>query len=210
VTRVFLVRHGQTEWNATGRLQGHSDSQLSERGRAQAQAIAARLSREQIHAVYASDLSRASDTAAPIAEAHGLDTRILPALREISYGQWEGQTQAELERNFPEVWQEYHVRRRLDYAVPGGESWRAVFARVTAALEQILQDHHGPDEAVVLVGHGGSLRIPVLHALGAPLDALRRIPILGNASLSRLDYRSPEEGRIVFLNETAHCESRGL
>ena len=205
MTRILFARHGQTEWNAVRRVQGWTDTPLSPRGRAQAEALAERLARTPLAAVYSSDLSRASETAAPAARRQGLPVRPLPGLREKDFGAWEGLTQADLERDHGELWHRYHVRRDLDARVPGGETWPQVQARVSAALRQVLDAHPGADDAVLLVGHGGSGRALILEALQAPLPTLLRLH-LDNASLSRLDFRSEADSRVIFLNDTSHLE----
>ena len=130
MTRILLVRHGETEWNAAGRVQGWTDSPLSDRGRAQAARLAARLAAFPLAAVYASDLSRARDTARALAAPHGLPVLDDPGLRERCYGDWEGLTLSELEARYPDAWDRYHRQRALDVLIPGGETWEEVAARV--------------------------------------------------------------------------------
>ena len=205
MTHILLARHGETEWNAIRRVQGWTDIPLSEKGLAQAEALAGRLSRVPLAAVYSSDLSRAAQTAAPTAARLGLTVLTVPELREKGFGEWEGLTQADLERDYPELWHRYHVLRDLDALVPGGETWPQVRERLSVALGRILAAHPGPDEAVLLVGHGGSGRMVILEALQAPLPTLLRLH-LDNASLSRLDFRGSGDSRVVLLNDTSHLE----
>ena len=209
VTHLLLARHGETEWNAIRRVQGWTDIPLSARGQAQASALADRLARLPIEAVYASDLSRAMQTAAPAAARHGLDVQPLPQFREKGFGDWEGLTQTELERTYPDLWHRYHVERDMDARIPGGERWPDVHARISAVLHRILAAHSGPDETVLLVGHGGSARILILEALQAPLPTLLHLH-LDNASLSRLDFKTPTDGRVLLLNDTSHLEGLAL
>jgi broad specificity phosphatase PhoE len=203
LTLVYLVRHGETVWNAARRVQGHTNSALSDRGRQQAHAVAARLGCLPIQAIYSSDLTRALDTAAPIAATLGLGIVPTAELREKSYGQWEGMTEDEIRAADPAGWHRYHVERQLDYAIPGGETWPKVQTRIVGALHHILADHPKPEDAVLLVGHGGSLRAAILDALQAPLSTLLRLR-LDNASVSLLEYRSGHGGRVVSLNDTSH------
>lgn len=203
MTHLLLIRHGETEWNAARRIQGHSNSALSPLGRRQAEAIAERLAKTRIDALYSSDLERALTTAAPLAARLGLTVRPLAALREKGYGDWEGLTEAEVIAASPDGWHRYHVQRELDYPIPGGETWGQVQTRIVGALRQILAAHPGPDETVVIVGHGASLRPAILDALDAPLATLLRLR-LDNASLTRLEYQPERGGRVVFLNDTSH------
>lgn len=203
MTRILLARHGETEWNAIGRVQGWTDIPLSRRGEWQAEALASRLQQMPLVAVYSSDLSRALQTAVPAAAKHGLDVQTLPGLREKGYGDWEGLTRVELERDYGPLWHRYHTLRDLEAVVPGGETWPEVCDRIKSVLRQILDTHPGIDETVLLVGHGGSARALILEALQAPLPVLLRLH-LDNASLSRLDFGAALGSRVAFLNDTSH------
>lgn len=205
MTRILLARHGETEWNAVRRVQGWTDIPLSEKGCAQAEALSQRLSRTPLAAVYSSDLARAAQTAAPTAARQGLTVQTAPELREKGFGAWEGLTQADLERDYPDLWHRYHVARDLEALVPGGETWPQVQERLSAVLRRILAAHPDPEETVLLVGHGGSGRMVILEALGATLPTLLHLH-LDNASLSRLDFRSEGDSRVIFLNDTSHLE----
>jgi len=205
VTRILLARHGETEWNAIRRVQGWTDIPLSEKGHAQAEALGQRLSRTPLAAVYSSDLARAAQTAAPTAARQGLTVQTAPELREKGFGAWEGLTQADLERDYPDLWHRYHVARDLEALVPGGETWPQVQERLSVVLRRILAAHPGIEETVLVVGHGGSGRMVILEALGAALPTLLRLH-LDNASLSRLDFRSRGDSRVIFLNDTSHLE----
>jgi len=205
VTRILLARHGETEWNAIHRVQGWTDIPLSEKGHAQAEALAKRLARTRLDAVYSSDLSRAVQTAAPSAARHGLIVQTMPELREKGFGDWEGLNQADLERDYPELWHRYHVARDLTALVPGGETWPQVQERLAAVLRRILAAHPNPEETALLVGHGGSSRMLVLEALQTTLPTLLCLH-LDNASLSRLDFHKAGDSRVMFLNDTSHLE----
>lgn len=203
MTRILLARHGETEWNKIGRVQGWTDIPLSAVGEAQADRLAERLRETPLAAVYSSALERAMQTAEPIARQHGLTVQTLPGLREKGYGRWEGLTREDLERDWAELWHQYHTLRLLDTRVPDGETWPEVCLRVVESLQQVLAAHPGPDETVLLVGHGASARALVLEALQAPLATLLRLH-LDNASLSRMDFAALRDSRVVFLNDTSH------
>ena len=209
MTQIYLARHGETEWNTIQRVQGWTDIPLSARGVAQAEALGARMERVPLTAVYSSDLGRAMETARHAAARHGLPVTPLRGLREKRFGEWEGLTQTELERDYPALWHRYHTERDQSTAIPGGETWPQVQSRMTAALKKILRAHPGAQEAVLLVGHGGSGRIVVLEALKAALPTLLRLH-LDNASLSRLDFQSKVESRVVLLNDTSHLHEVGV
>ena len=208
MTQIYLARHGETEWNAIRRVQGWTDISLSANGIAQAEALGARLAPIPLAAVYSSDLSRALETARLVAARQGLDVTPLRELREKRFGDWEGLTQTELERDYPALWRRYHTERDLKAVVPGGETWLQVQTRMAAALQKILAAHSGSHDAVLVVGHGGSGRMVILEALQAALPTLLRLH-LDNASLSRLDFHTRTDSRIVFLNDTSHLPEVG-
>ncbi len=153
MTRLLLVRHGETDWNAGGRLQGQTDRPLSEFGRRQARELAEKLAGEQIDAVYASDLSRARETAETIGARLGLPVALDPDLREKDWGTWEGLSAVE--------------RDRVEFV---GESTEAHGERTLRALRRIADRH--PGGHVLVVTHGGSIRRVQAAALGLALPVL--------------------------------------
>jgi 2,3-bisphosphoglycerate-dependent phosphoglycerate mutase len=167
--KIHLVRHGETPWNADGRLQGQTpDVPLTARGRAQAQAVAEALSERPIGAIISSDLLRAVQTATPLAERLELPVREVAPLREKAFGGLEGRRVIELE---PELraaldrqWQD------PDLAVDGGESHRALYGRVAAYLDELLAAP--PADELVLVAHGGTVRVAILNLQGRPVEEL--------------------------------------
>ena len=184
-TELILVRHGVTAWNRERRFQGQIDIGLDDEGRAQAVLTGRRLAVWHIDAIYASDLSRARQTAEPIAAERGLAVRIEPRLRERHYGSFEGRTHEELERLQTEAWRRWR-RREPDFALPGGgESLRVFHTRVVAALGDLARAH--PGRTVVAVTHGGVLDIAYRIATGMALEAPRGHDLL-NASLNRVRW----------------------
>lgn len=181
--QLFIVRHGETVWNREGRIQGHTDVALSERGIAQAASLAQRLQPVTFHAAYSSDLCRASDTAAAILQGRDIPHHRTPELREYHKGAFEGMTDAELRARFSSEYPTY-VSKDLDYAPEGGESTRQVSDRMTAAIAGIKERHL--DDTVLVVGHGGSLRAAMMALLGMPLDANWRF-VFGNCTLTIVD-----------------------
>jgi broad specificity phosphatase PhoE len=184
VTIILIARHGQSDWNATKRWQGHADRPLTQKGRGQAEALAARLAHIDLDAIYSSDLGRARDTAAVVADSQGLDVRIEPDLREVDVGSWSGLTRAEAEERFPEGF------ARWQQGYPGwedGESYEAMTDRVIAAVKRIAAEH--PDERVLVVSHGGPIRALHAEALGLDVHAYRRLrPVEPNARLSAVCF----------------------
>jgi len=154
VTTLLLVRHGETDWNADGRLQGHTDRPLSDYGRRQARRLAEELEGEEIEAIYASDLARACETAEIVGGRLGLPVELDPDLREKDWGTWEGLTSVE--------------RDRVEFV---GESTEAHQERMLRALERIAERHPG-DGRVLVVTHGGSMRRVQTAAMGMALPVV--------------------------------------
>jgi broad specificity phosphatase PhoE len=192
VTTILIARHGQSDWNQEKRWQGHADRPLTERGREQAQALADRLAHIELDAVYSSDLQRARDTAAVVAESQGLELRQLPELREVDVGSWSGLTRAEAEERFPEGF----ARWRDGY--PGwkdGETYEAMTDRVLRAVDEIAEEHEGG--RVLVVSHGGPIRAIHAAALGLDVHSYRRLrPVEPNARLSAVCF---VDGRLTEL-----------
>lgn len=184
MTTILIARHGQSDWNEEKRWQGHADRPLTERGRQQAQALADRLAHIELDAVYSSDLQRARDTAAVVAESQGLELQQLSELREVDVGSWSGLTRAEAEERFPEGF----ARWRDGY--PGwkdGETYEAMTDRVLRAVDAIAVEHEG--NRVLVVSHGGPIRAMHAAALGLDVHAYRRLrPVEPNARLSAVCF----------------------
>ena len=184
MTTILIARHGQSDWNQEKRWQGHADRPLTERGREQAQALADRLAHIELDAVYSSDLQRARDTAAVVAESQGVELRQLPDLREVDVGSWSGLTRVEAEERFPDGF----ARWRDGY--PGwkdGETYEAMTERVLRAVDEIAAEHEGG--RVLVVSHGGPIRAMHAAALGLDVHAYRRLrPVEPNARLSAVCF----------------------
>jgi broad specificity phosphatase PhoE len=193
VTTILLARHGESDWNADQRWQGHADRPLTDLGRAQAHALAERLDPFPLSAIYASDLQRALATAHAVGERRGLEVVARGDLREVDVGSWSGCSRAELERDEPE-----QIARWMDGAKgwEDGESYEEMAFRVVAAVREIAAAH--PREHVLVVSHGGSVRAVHAHALGMEYHAYRRsAPVEPNARLSAVRV---ENGTITRLH----------
>jgi probable phosphoglycerate mutase len=181
-TRLILIRHGETPWNRETRIQGHTDIPLSELGLAQADLLAQALADEPLAAIYASDLSRARQTAETVARLQGLAVRLDAGLRERAFGRFEGLSWDEITQRYPEDAARWR-RREPDFAVGGGESLSLFSARCRAAVSRIASVHAG--QSVAIVAHGGVLDCLYRAATGVALDAPRSWQ-LGNAAINRL------------------------
>jgi probable phosphoglycerate mutase len=180
ITEFIVVRHGETAWNAQGRIQGHLDSPLNEEGLAQALLVGDRLTRQPFAHLYSSDLGRALQTVQPIADRSGHPVRTDTRLRERDLGLFQGLTGAECERRFPEHYARFRARDP-DHVMPGGESARHVYERVSEVFTFLAREHIGA--RLVVVTHGGVLDALYRFVQGVPLDRPRDFPIF-NASLN--------------------------
>jgi probable phosphoglycerate mutase len=200
---MYCIRHGESAYNAQGRIQGHLNVPLSELGRRQAAALAEASRNWNVEAIYCSPLQRARETAEPIAAALNLPIREEPQLIEIHVGIFQGHSRADLERLFPAEYGRWRTGDP-DYVVPDGESRRALMARGRAALEAIARSGH---RRVIVMSHGA--------ILGAAFKSLLEIPaarhpfLLENASISRLEIDGTTV-RLLSLNEVGHLDGIGL
>lgn len=162
-----MVRHGETAWNAEGRVQGQLDIPLSRVGLAQAHAVAGVLSGQSYAALFCSDLVRVQQTARPLAERLGLAVQLDPRLRERHYGVFQGLTYAEARERLPEDYARFKAKLP-DYSFGDGESLRAFSARCIACVGELASRH--PGEALLLFTHGGVLEMVYRHATGRGLS----------------------------------------
>ena len=202
--KLFIARHGETVWNKEGRIQGHTDVVLSEQGLKQARSLAQRLKSVPFDAAYASDLSRASQTAGVILEGRNLPVSPTASLREYHKGAFEGMTEPELRARFPDEYPGY-IAKDLDYAPDGGESTRQVSDRMTTAIIDIKDRHL--DDNVLVVGHGGSLRAAMMALLGMPMDANWRF-VFGNCTLTIVDTYH-DNAVLRLFNDGSHLDGLG-
>jgi len=182
MTQFLLVRHGETDWNRDRRFQGHADPPLNETGREQARTLAAELAREQLDAVYTSDLARANETAEIIARRLSVPIVVDAELREIDVGEWQGLTWPEIEERFPDGVRNWHER---GHGWERGETYDALGERVVRALRRIGAKH--PAGRILIVGHGGTVR-SVRALLEGRSVAQSRLesPAIGNCEVFRV------------------------
>ncbi|MEZ7835692.1 MAG: histidine phosphatase family protein [Burkholderiaceae bacterium] len=201
-TRIIAIRHGETDWNAATRIQGHTDIALNANGVEQARQLGAALANEDIDAVYASDLSRAADTAQAIATHHKLTVHTHTGLRERHFGYFEGLTWAAIEAKHPKdalAWRS----RDTHFAPASGESLVALKARVVNTLNELAAKHIG--QHIVIAAHGGIL--DQLYRLANNLDLqTKRDWHLGNAAVNRLLW-TPESLSLVIWGDTGHLHT---
>ncbi|MGZ5200936.1 MAG: histidine phosphatase family protein [Telluria sp.] len=202
-TKILLIRHGETAWNAERRLQGHLDIALNPEGERQAGLLAGALAGERIDAIISSDLLRARQTAQALARAHGLPVQVDRLLRERCYGGFEGLLYAEIAQRFPRefaAWQARDIDAILPLGANRGETFRQFHARVTSAMLGWAKAH--PGKTLALVAHGGVLECAYRMALDMPLETPRDFKV-HNASVNRFSVESGQL-RLTSWGEIAH------
>ena len=201
-TRIIAIRHGETSWNVDTRIQGHLDIPLSANGRWQAERLAQALGDEPLAAIYASDLTRAWETAEYVGRAQGIAVTKEIGLRERGFGDFEGKTFAEIELLLPE--QSLRWRKRdPEFSPAGGESLTDLRSRVVSAAQRLAARH--PGEVIAMVGHGGVM--DVLYRAATRLDIQApRTWALANAAINRLLW-TPDGLTLVGWADTQHLDN---
>jgi probable phosphoglycerate mutase len=200
-TRLFLVRHGATQLTAEDRFSGAAGVDLSDEGRWQVQQLARRMGQEPIAAVYCSPLGRTVETAAILAQPHGIAPMKRDGLREISHGHWEGLTRAEACARFAgeyEAWES----DPFTFAPEGGESGLAVMARALPVVREIVVAH--PGQRVAVVSHKATLRLIMSSLLGFDARGYRDRLDQSPACLNVVDFRDPVRARLMLFNDVSH------
>ncbi|MDQ4076434.1 MAG: histidine phosphatase family protein [Chloroflexota bacterium] len=205
MTEVWLIRHGESEANARGVIQGHYDSPLSERGQVQAHRLAERLALDPPDLLYTSDLSRARETARIIADVCSMGLRSEQRLREIEMGSWTNrpfdEILATMSREERERWErgDPHFRRG------GAESLHELRERFVTIVDEIVQANEG--QRVAIVSHGGAIGAYLAHLLRMPLNNIFHHFSLSNTSITRLrPPQANQPGRLLTYNDTCHLE----
>jgi phosphoserine phosphatase len=198
--RLIIVRHGESEWNRVGRYQGQQDAPLSDLGARQAEALAGRLQREPLDAIFTSPLARAAKTAEAIARYHPtVPFEHASALLEIGHGDWEGLMADEVIARYDaglREWRNHPTRAQM----PNGESFSNILKRVLDFKEQLCVDFHGRN--VLVSTHDVVVKILVADALGMNMDRINRIWVT-NASISVIEY-SEDLPYLISLSEACH------
>jgi len=200
MSRLLLVRHGETELNSAERYWGQSDVKLSALGLRQAERLRDRLATEKIDAVYSSDLQRAWATAKTIASRHRQDVITCAELREVNFGKLEGLNFEEISQLFPEFTTKWKVERSTNLEFPGGESLNQLHNRVSNFVGRLKT--HKAEETVLVVAHAGVLRSLICQLMGVELRCIYHIR-LDLASLSILETY-PAGAILTLLNDVSH------
>ncbi len=206
VTKLYLVRHGQSDGNAEGRFGGHGPTPLSKLGVLQAEATAKLLAKEGINFIYSSDLHRAIQTAEPLSKLTGIPITSTSAFRERNIGVLEGLTFDESKETFPK---DYYalVSRNVQHVITEGESYQHLLRRSTTELWEILRTHIGG--RVAIFSHTGAICFLTLHLMGAIRRDTKQTPwiVTSNCGINRFEIRGRNNIRILALNDTRHLST---
>ena len=197
---LFIVRHGETEWNKNRKYQGQKDVKLNETGKKQVRLSAEELAEFDLEAVCSSNLSRARDTAEEIAASHQLQVRQFAGLREIDFGDWEGKSYEEIIEQQKERFHDW-LQNPGRTSPPGGEDMQEFQQRVCRAFEQILEFSA---DKIAVAAHGGSIRVYMLKVLGMPLENYTRLHF-DNGGISRIKYFQ-DSPVVTQVNTVGHLD----
>lgn len=203
-TEIIFIRHGETDWNRTGRYQGQRDIELSETGHKQAQKLAAGLNIGRPAAIYSSDLQRARQTAGYLSAKYQLPIKSSSLLREINFGQWEGMAYRDIIADWPEEAQNLTASpERLK--IPGGESLLEVQQRANEIISQICNEY--PNDVVIVVTHGAFIKIAIATVLQMSLNGIWRFDTK-NTSITKIKYYQESNfQQLLLLNDTHHLSN---
>ena len=199
MTKLILVRHGQSIWNKELRYQGQTDVALTSLGNEQAMLLARRLAGQEITAVYASDLSRAFLTAQAIARVHNLPVMPVTDLRELNFGLWEGLTHEEISAKWPELMRKWYTHPD-EVDLPGGENFRQLKDRAMRAINELVAKHR--DETFVVVSHGGTIRTILCGILNIHLNYVWSIQ-QDNTAVNIIHFYG-DRPVVTLVNDTHH------
>ena len=202
-TRLYLIRHGQSAGNAEGRFGGHGPTPLSDLGVKQAERTAKMLAKEGVDVIYSSDLTRAVQTAEPLAKLLDLQINTSDAFRERNVGVLQGLTFDESKQTYP---QDYYalINRNINHVITDGESYRQLLKRITGELRNILRNHQ--HQRIAVFSHTGAICYLTLFLLGAIHRGTKTTPwiITSNCGINRFEFRGPRNVRLLALNDTRH------
>lgn len=201
--KIYLIRHGQTDWNVAHKIQGCHDIPLNETGRKQAKALARGMEKRSVTAVFSSRQQRAMETAKAIADSQGLSVIPMPGLEEVEFGQWEGMTWKEIGEKYPKelaMWQQ----NPAEVSPPGGETRAQICERIAWAVEMILSLAEGD---VAVVSHGAALAYVVAYMLRNEPGEHEEV-IVANVSISTIEYnRETGHFKVLEMGDVSHLSS---
>lgn len=203
MTEIIIIRHGETEWNKTGRFQGHSDVPLSAEGRAQAAMLGENLAVDHVDMIYASDLTRAMETAAPLAQRFGLEVISDPQLRELNFGAWEGRNFNDVNAENPNAMKNFYTDpEQAD--IPESEPFPEFQRRIAGRVREIVAQERG--KRIVIVSHGASIRILLADILSMPIRSIWHLSQL-NTAVNKIRFEDDGFAVVTLMNDTSHLRA---
>ena len=203
MTEIIIIRHGETEWNKTGRFQGHSDVPLSAEGRTQAAALGKNLAVDHVDMIYASDLTRAMETAAPLAQRFGLEVISDPQLRELNFGAWEGRNFNDVNAENPNAMKNFYTDpEQAD--IPESEPFPEFQRRIAGRVREIVAQERG--KRIVIVSHGASIRILLADLLSMPIRSIWHLSQL-NTAVNKIRFEDDGFAVVTLMNDTSHLRA---
>ncbi|MEY8356385.1 histidine phosphatase family protein [Lachnospiraceae bacterium 54-53] len=199
--KIYLIRHGQTDWNIQGRIQGSHDIPLNEAGRMQAKLMAEGMDSRPVKKIFSSTLNRAMETAEMIGRRQKVEICPLPQLIEVEFGKWEGLTWDEIRESYPREYLHWCMNPGEAYP-PGGESRKEVTDRCMDAVKEILKATGGRDDAAV-ISHGAT----IAHLISCIIEDTQEEEgiIVENASITTINYNPlTEDFMLLEINDTSH------
>ena len=203
MTEIIIIRHGETEWNKTGCFQGHSDVPLSAEGRAQAAMLGENLAVDHVDMIYASDLTRAMETAAPLAQRFGLEVISDPQLRELNFGAWEGRNFNDVNAENPNAMKNFYTDpEQAD--IPESEPFPEFQRRIAGRVREIVAQERG--KRIVIVSHGASIRILLADILSMPIRSIWHLSQL-NTAVNKIRFEDDGFAVVTLMNDTSHLRA---
>lgn len=199
--KLYLIRHGQTDWNIQGKIQGSHDIPLNETGRKQAESVAKGMESRPVARIFSSTLKRAAETAEEIARIQEVEITYMKELIEVEFGKWEGLTWDEIQREYPAEFERWSLNP-VDVAPPGGETQTQVMKRCVSVVEEILKRTNGREDTAI-VSHGATIAYLVAYMMrNHPEEAEI---IVDNASITTVNYNPlTEDFMILEMNDVNH------
>lgn len=201
MNKIFLIRHGQTDWNLEGRTQGIQDSNLTEKGIEDTKLLAKRLREEEIHVIYSSTLNRAKKTAKIISNELNIPVKYNEDLVELNYGEWEGLTIEEIRNKYPEQLDNWFTRPHLTI-FPDGEDLIKAQERVVTAFNNILNENKEKEKNILIVSHSTMIRLLLLNILDMNLSSYNRLK-QNNCAINVIGIRRNEPVLLQY-NDTCY------
>lgn len=203
--KLYLIRHGQTDWNIQGKIQGSHDIPLNETGRKQARMLAEGMDSRPVTKIFSSTLKRAVETAKMIGDRQKVDIYLVPGLIEVEFGQWEGMTWQEIQAQYPAEYERWSINP-VDVAPPGGETQMEVMTRVAGAVETVM-GMTDKREDIAVVSHGATMAYIVAYLMRNHPEESEII--VENASITTVNYNPlTQDYMLLEVNDTSHLQGK--